>query len=87
MTPEAGAEQARELSRWLDLLVVVRGGLYSASAYRPDAHTAPLFNLALARQVRDALDGAVPVVLQGSVADPPAMRGTRWTAAPATWSR
>ena len=70
VTPEAGAEQARELSRWLDLLVVVRGGPYSASAYRPDAHTAPLFNLALARQVRDAVDGTVPVVLQGSVAGP-----------------
>jgi mycofactocin system FadH/OYE family oxidoreductase 1 len=69
VTPEAGAEQARELSRWLDLLVVVRGGPYSASAYRPDAHTPPMFNADLARQVRDALDGAVPVVLQGSVAD------------------
>ena len=69
VTPEAGAEHARELSRWLDLLVVVRGGPYSASAYRPDAHTAPLFNLALARQVRDALAGAALVVLQGSVAD------------------
>jgi mycofactocin system FadH/OYE family oxidoreductase 1 len=69
VTPGAGAGQARELSRWLDLLVVVRGGPYSASAYRPDAHTAPRFNAALTRQVRDALDGAVPVVLQGSVAD------------------
>jgi len=74
VTPEAAAEQARELSRWLDLLVVVRGGPYSASAYRPGAHTAPLFNATLARQVRDAVDGAVPVVLQGSVADPPAAR-------------
>ena len=70
VTPEDGAAQARELSRWLDLLVVVRGGLYSAASYRPDGHTAPVFNAALARRVRDALDGAVPVVLQGSVADP-----------------
>ena len=69
VTPGAGAEHARELSRWLDLLVVVRGGPYSASAYRPGAHTEPLFNLALARQVRDALAGSVPVVLQGSVVD------------------
>jgi 2,4-dienoyl-CoA reductase (NADPH2) len=74
VTPQAGAEQARELSRWLDLLVVVRGGLYSASAYRPGGHTAPLFNATLAGQVRDALDAAVPVVLQGSVTDPHAAR-------------
>jgi 2,4-dienoyl-CoA reductase (NADPH2) len=70
VTPEAAAAQAVELSRWLDLLVVVRGGPYSPTAYRPDGHTAPVFNAALARRVRDALDGAVPVVLQGSVADP-----------------
>jgi mycofactocin system FadH/OYE family oxidoreductase 1 len=70
VTPEDGAAQARELSRWLDLLVVVRGGLYSPAAYRPDGHTAPMFNTDLARRVRDALGGAVPVVLQGSVADP-----------------
>ena len=49
--------------------MVVRGGLYSPASYRPDGHTAPVFNAALARRVRDALDGAVPVVLQGSVAD------------------
>ncbi len=70
VTPQDGAAQARELSRWLDLLVVVRGGPYSTASYRPDGHTAPVFNAALARRVRDALDDAVPVVLQGSVADP-----------------
>ena len=74
VTPEAGAGQARELSAGLDLLVVVRGGPYDVSAYRPGGHTAPMFNAALAGQVRDALDGAVPVVLQGSVADPDAAR-------------
>ena len=74
VTPEAGIAQARELSRWLDLLVVVRGGPYSASAYRPGGHTAPLFNADLSRRVRDALDGAAPVVLQGSVAGPGAAR-------------
>ena len=70
LAPEVAAGQARELSRWLDLLVVVRGGPYSPGACRPDGHTPPVFNAALARQVRDALDGAVPVVLQGSVTDP-----------------
>jgi 2,4-dienoyl-CoA reductase (NADPH2) len=70
VTPEAAAGQARELSGWLDLLVVVRGGPYSPTSYRPDGHTAPVFNATLARRVRDALDGAVPVVLQGSVAGP-----------------
>ncbi len=70
LTPEIAAAQARELSRWLDLLVVVRGGPYSPGACRPDGHTPPVFNAALTRQVRDALDGAVPVVLQGSVTDP-----------------
>jgi mycofactocin system FadH/OYE family oxidoreductase 1 len=70
VTPQDGAAQAGELSGWLDLLVVVRGGLYSPASYRPDGHTATVFNAALARRVRDALDGAVPVVLQGSVAGP-----------------
>ena len=70
VTPETAAGQARELSGWLDLLVVVRGGPYSPTSYRPDGHTAPVFNATLARRVRDALDGAVPVVLQGSVAGP-----------------
>ena len=70
VTPEAAAGQARELSGWLDLLVVVRGGPYSPTSYRPDGHTAPVFNATLARRIRDALDGAVPVVLQGSVAGP-----------------
>ena len=70
LTPQDGAAQARELGHGLDLLVVVRGGLYSPTSYRPDGHTAPAFNAALARRVRDTLDGAVPVVLQGSVTDP-----------------
>jgi mycofactocin system FadH/OYE family oxidoreductase 1 len=74
VTPQDGAAQARELSHGLDLLVVVRGGPYSPGAYRPDGHTAPVFNAALTRRVRDALDGAAPVVLQGSVADPDGAR-------------
>ncbi|HUY45528.1 MAG TPA: mycofactocin system FadH/OYE family oxidoreductase 1 [Streptosporangiaceae bacterium] len=72
VTPELAAGQAGELGQWLDLLVVVRGGPYSASAYRPDAHVEPLFNASLAGHIRAALGGAVPVVLQGSVVDPDA---------------
>jgi 2,4-dienoyl-CoA reductase (NADPH2) len=74
ITPEIAAGQAAELARHLDLLTVVRGGPYSASTYRPDAHTAPDFNLELAGAIRAAVGGAaaggaVPVVLQGSVVD------------------
>ncbi len=70
VTPEIAAEQAGALARGLDLLTVVRGGPYSASAYRPDGHTAPMFNLDLTAAIRAAAGGAVPVVLQGSVVDP-----------------
>lgn len=72
VTPETAAGQAAALAPALDLLTVVRGGPYSASAYRPDGHTAPMFNIGLARAVRAAVAGAVPVVLQGSVVDPAA---------------
>jgi len=74
VTPEQGAEQAAALAADLDLLVVVTAGPYATSAYRPDFHTPPMFNLALARRVRDAVAGRVPVVLQGSVVDPAAAR-------------
>ncbi|MHC3369253.1 FAD-dependent oxidoreductase [Rhodococcus aetherivorans] len=50
----------------------MRGGLYAPGAYRPDAHTPAGFNAGLCRAVRDAVAGAVPVVLQGSVVDPAA---------------
>ena len=69
ITPEVGAEQAAALAPSLDLLTVVRGGPYAGSAYRPDAHTPPLFNADLAAAVRTVVRGAVPVVLQGSVVD------------------
>ena len=72
VTPEQAAEQAAALAPDLDLLTVVRGGPYSASAYRPDAHTPPMFNQDLAAAIRAAVAGAVPVALQGSVADPAA---------------
>ncbi len=70
VTPEIAAAQAATLAPALDLLTVVRGGPYSASAYRPDGHTPPMFNTELARAVRAAVGGTVPVVLQGSVVDP-----------------
>jgi 2,4-dienoyl-CoA reductase-like NADH-dependent reductase (Old Yellow Enzyme family) len=69
VTPEIAAGQAAALAPQLDLLTVVRGGPYSGSAYRPDAHTRPLFNQDLAAAIRAAVGGAVPVVLQGSVVD------------------
>jgi mycofactocin system FadH/OYE family oxidoreductase 1 len=69
VTPEQAAEQAAALAPGLDLLTVVRGGPYSGSAYRPDAHTPPMFNQDLAAAIRTAVAGAVPVALQGSVVD------------------
>jgi mycofactocin system FadH/OYE family oxidoreductase 1 len=69
ITPEIAAGQAATLAPHLDLLTVVRGGPYSASAYRPDGHTPPMVNAELTARVRAAVGGAVPVVLQGSVVD------------------
>ena len=70
VTPEQAAAHVDELADAVDLLVVVRGGPFSASAYRPDAHTAPAFNLELCGRMRHAANGRVPVVLQGSMVDP-----------------
>ncbi|MDH6678041.1 mycofactocin system FadH/OYE family oxidoreductase 1 [Rhodococcus sp. LBL1] len=70
VTPEAAADQVRALADSLDLLVVVRGGPYSAASYRPDGHTEPGFNVDLCAGIRAAVAGRVPVVLQGSVVDP-----------------
>ena len=72
VTPEHAVDQVAELADRLDLLTVVRGGPYSATAYRPDAHTAAGVNRELCAAVRTAADGRVPVVLQGSVVDPAA---------------
>ncbi len=72
VTPEQGAGQVSALADLVDLVVVVRGGPYSASAYRPDAHTPANFNLDLCRQMRAAVGGRTAVVLQGSVIDPTA---------------
>ena len=69
VTPEHAAEQVAALADRIDLLVVVRGGPYSAAVYRPDAHTPAGVNLELCAAMRRAADGQVPVVLQGSVVD------------------
>jgi len=70
VTPDIAAEQAARLAGLADYLVVVRGSIYSVPATRPDLHTAPGSGAELCRQIRAAVDGAVPVVLQGSVVDP-----------------
>jgi mycofactocin system FadH/OYE family oxidoreductase 1 len=70
VTPELAAGQAARLAGLVDYLVVVRGSIYSVSATRPDLHTEPGSGVDLCRQVRAAVDGAVLVVLQGSVVDP-----------------
>ena len=70
VTPEHAAEQVGALADAVDLLTVVRGGPYSTTAYRPDAHTPDGCNLGLCAAMRRAADGRVPVVLQGSVVDP-----------------
>lgn len=56
----------------LDLLVVVRGSIFSAEKTRPDVHEPTGFNIGLCRDVRAAVHGTSPgtaVVLQGSVVD------------------
>jgi 2,4-dienoyl-CoA reductase (NADPH2) len=70
ITPEQAAPLAADLAPLIDYLVVVRGAIYSAAATRPDAHMPPGFNLALARDIRGAVAGAIPVFAQGSIVDP-----------------
>ena len=72
VTPEQAAAEVARLAGLVDYLVVVRGSIYSVPATRPDLHTEPGFGIELCRQVRAAVDGAVPVILQGSVVDPAA---------------
>ena len=69
IVPEVAAEIAAALRPWIDYLVVVRGGIFSVSATRPDGHDQPGFNLDLTRDIRAALDGAIPVFAQGSIVD------------------
>ena len=70
VTPELAAEHIAALADQVDLVVVVRGGPFSVSAYRPDGHAPASFNADLCRRMREAAGGRVPVVLQGSVIDP-----------------
>ncbi|MGI5472190.1 mycofactocin system FadH/OYE family oxidoreductase 1 [Streptomyces sp. CA-132043] len=70
ITPEHATEIAAALAPHLDYITVVRGSAMNTSAYRPDLHTDPGFNMDLARTVRAAVAGAARVVLQGSVVDP-----------------
>ncbi|HWE69681.1 MAG TPA: mycofactocin system FadH/OYE family oxidoreductase 1 [Acidimicrobiales bacterium] len=70
VTPEQAAEHIAALADQVDLVVVVRGGPFSVSAYRPDGHAPAGFNADLCRGMREAVGGRVPVVLQGSVIDP-----------------
>ncbi len=72
VTPEQALGQVDALADLVDLMVVVRGGPFSRSAYRPDAHTATDFNRELCRAVREVVDGRAAVALQGSVVDPDA---------------
>jgi mycofactocin system FadH/OYE family oxidoreductase 1 len=69
VTPEHAADQVTALADRIDLLVVVRGGPYSSTAYRPDAHTSAGVNLELCAAMRRAAADQVPVVLQGSVVE------------------
>lgn len=69
ITPEMANDIARELAPMVDLITVVRGSIFSIQATRPDFHDAPGFNIELCRSVRAAVDGAVPVALQGSIVD------------------
>jgi mycofactocin system FadH/OYE family oxidoreductase 1 len=71
VTPEQAVDTVAALagSGLIDLLTVVKGGPFSTSAYRPDAHVAESFNRDLCASMR-AVAGPVPVVLQGSVVDP-----------------
>jgi mycofactocin system FadH/OYE family oxidoreductase 1 len=72
VTPEHAADQVDVLAHLVDLVVVVRGGPFSVTAYRPDAHTPATFNLDLCRAIHRAVAGRAGVVLQGSVIDPAA---------------
>jgi len=69
LVPERAAQCVAELAGTLDLLVVSRGGPYSAAADRPDGHTTAGFNSDLCRAMREAAAGRACVVLQGSIVD------------------
>ncbi|MCU0259561.1 MAG: mycofactocin system FadH/OYE family oxidoreductase 1 [Ilumatobacteraceae bacterium] len=68
ITPEMAPGIAAELTTaGADLLVVVRGAIFSIEKTRPDFHEPTGFNIELTRAVRAAVE--VPVVLQGSIVE------------------
>jgi mycofactocin system FadH/OYE family oxidoreductase 1 len=69
ITPDVAPEIAASLTEsGADVLVVVRGSIFSVEQTRPDFHERPGFNVDVCRAVRAAV--RVPVVLQGSIVDP-----------------
>jgi len=70
LTPELAADVARELAPMVDYLVVVRGSIFSVAETRPTGHHPEGVNLELTGMIRQAVDGAVPVVAQGSIVEP-----------------
>ncbi len=74
IVPDAAADIAVTLCEAvrIDYIAVVRGSIFTASATRPDMHTAPGFNIDLARQVRAAVAGRVvtsgPTAVSGPTA-------------------
>ena len=72
ITPEMAPGIAADLvAEGVDLLVVVRGSIYSAEKTRPDFHEPGGFNISLCSAVRSAVPGT-PVFLQGSIDAPTA---------------
>lgn len=67
ITPEMAPGIASSLVHdGVDMVVVVRGSIYSVEKTRPDIHEAPGFNIATCQAVYEALPHTV-VVLQGSL--------------------
>lgn len=73
ITPEMATGLAAELvGGGVDVVVVTRGSIFSASMTRPDFHQPPMFNRDVCAAVRATVPAEVQVVLQGSVVDPDA---------------
>lgn len=70
ITPSASAEALERLAPLVDLVTVVRGGPYSTSSYRPDAHSEPGFNEQTCASLRAVAAGRCAISLQGSVVEP-----------------
>lgn len=69
ITPDLAAGYVPAIAPAIDLLTVVRGGLFSPESYRPDTHTPAGFNVEVCRRIREVAGSAVPIVLQGSIVD------------------